>query len=236
MQASGPYARPLSNASMETFPSSVGGPNWGPPSYNPQLGLVFINIHNTGSYRAASPLPPGGGGFGLSAESGPGAAGRAGAGGAGKGGGGNNRNGFSYRLPSGAMVPCYAPPYGALVAIDVNKGEIAWNSTLGINESLAELGDAGLKTGTKNLGGNIATASGLVFIGATNDRRFRAFDAKTGAELWTVELPAGGYATPVTYLGKDGKQYVVIAASGGGPASTAAMLISDALVAFSLPQ
>lgn len=60
MQASGPYARPMSNASMETFPSSVGGPNWGPPSYNPQLGLVFINIHNTGSYRAASPLPPGG--------------------------------------------------------------------------------------------------------------------------------------------------------------------------------
>ena len=88
--------------------------------------------------------------------------------------------------------------------MDVNKGEIAWSSTLGINEALAELGDAGLKSGTKNLGGNIATASGLVFIGATNDRRFRAFDARTGKELWAAELPAGGHATPITYLGKDG--------------------------------
>jgi quinoprotein glucose dehydrogenase len=133
-------------------------------------------------------------------------------------------------------VPCYAPPYGALVAVDVNKGEVAWSSTLGINESLAELGDVGLKSGTKNLGGNIATASGLVFIGATNDRRIRAFDAKTGAELWVAELPAGGYATPITYLGKDGMQYVVIAASGGGPASTATTPISDALMAFRLPK
>ena len=120
--------------------------------------------------------------------------------------------------------------------MDVNKGEIAWSSTLGINEALAELGDAGLKSGTKNLGGNIATAGGLVFIGATNDRRFRAFDAKTGKELWAGELPAGGHATPVTYLGKDGMQYVVIAASGGGPASTPSLPISDSLVAFRLPK
>jgi glucose dehydrogenase len=222
VQPTGPYARPLSNASIVTFPSAIGGPNWGPPSYNPQLGLVFINIHNTGSYRAAAPLPPGGGGFGLGPEGGA--------------GGGGGRNSFSYRLPSGALAPCYAPPYGTLVAVDVNKGEIAWSSTLGINEALAELGDAGLKSGTKNLGGNISTASGLVFIGATNDRRFRAFDAKTGAELWTAELPAGGYATPITYLGKDGMQYVAIAASGGGPASTSTMPISDALVAFRLPR
>src|SRR5204862_916057 len=65
LQASSAYARPLRNASIVTFPSTLGGPNWGPPSYNPQLGLVFINVHNTGSYRQAAPLPPGGGGFGL---------------------------------------------------------------------------------------------------------------------------------------------------------------------------
>jgi quinoprotein glucose dehydrogenase len=128
-----------------------------------------------------------------------------------------------------------APPYGALVAVDVNKGEIAWTSTLGINESLAELGPLGLNTGTRSLGGNISTASGLIFIGATNDRRFRAFDAKTGKELWVAELPAGGHATPITYMGKDGSQYVVIAASGG-TAIGGGLPISDALVAFRLPK
>ena len=139
-----------------------------------------------------------------------------------------------YRLPGGATVPCFAPPYGALVAVDVNRGEIAWTSALGINESLAEMGDLGLKTGARNLGGNIATAGGLVFIGATNDRRFRAFDAKTGAELWSAELPASGHSTPMTYMGKDGRQYVVIAA-GGGTSVGGGLPISDALVAFRLP-
>jgi quinoprotein glucose dehydrogenase len=104
---------------------------------------------------------------------------------------------------------------------------------LGIDETLAELGDVGLKTGTRNLGGNISTASGLVFIGATNDRRFRAFDARTGQELWSAELPASGHATPMTYVGKDGKQYVVTAAAGGTSVG-GGRPISDALVAFTL--
>ena len=72
-----------------------------------------------------------------------------------------------------------------------------------------------------------------MFIGATNDHRFRAFDAKTGKELWVAELPASGHATPMTYMGKDGAQYVVIAAGGGGPAG-GGLPISDALVAFKL--
>ena len=220
LQPSGPYARAMRNESIVTFPSTLGGPNWGPLSYNPQLGLVFINLHNTGNYRAAGPLPPGGGGFGIPNPAG--------------GQGGGRGGAFAYRLPSGATVPCYAPPYGALVAVDVNRGEIAWTSTLGINESLAELGELGLKTGTRNLGGSIATAGGLVFIGATNDRRLRAFDAKSGSELWSTELPASGHATPMTYMGKDGKQYVVIAASGGTAIGTG-LPISDALVAYRLP-
>ena len=116
----------------------------------------------------------------------------------------------------------------------MNKGEIAWKATLGINPFLAELGDVGIKSGARNLGGNIATASGLVFIGATNDKRFRAFDARNGRELWVTELPASGHSTPVTYMGKDGKQYVVIAASGGTNVG-AGLPISDALVAFRLP-
>ena len=237
LQPSAAYARPLKSESIVTFPSTLGGPNWGPLSYNPQLGLAFINLHNTGSYRPAGPLPPGGGGFGVAA---PGVEGAAPGGARGRGqapagaGGGGRGSAFAYRLPSGATVPCYAPPYGALVAIDINKGEIAWTSTLGTNESLSELGDLGLKTGTRNLGGSIATAGGLVFIAATNDHRFRAFDAKTGAELWVTELPASGHSTPVTYMGKDGKQYVVIAASGGTAIGNG-LPISDALIAYRLP-
>ena len=119
------------------------------------------------------------------------------------------------------------------MAVDANSGDIAWSVPLGINEELAELGEVGLKSGIRNIGGSIATASGLVFIGATVDRRFRAFDAKTGKELWVTELPANGNATPITYMGKDGAQYVVIAAGGGGPAARG-MAVSDSVVAFKL--
>jgi quinoprotein glucose dehydrogenase len=79
----------------------------------------------------------------------------------------------------------------------------------------------------------MATETGLVFIGATNDRRFRAFDAKTGRKLWETALEAGGAATPISYMGKDGKQYVVIAAGGGTSIGGARM--SDAIMAFKLP-
>ena len=102
-----------------------------------------------------------------------------------------------------------------------------------INETFAEFGEAAVKSGARNLGGSIATAGGLVFIGATNDRRFRAFDAKTGAELWAATLPASAHSTPMTFMGKDGAQYVVVAASGGTSIG-GGLPISDALVAFKL--
>ena len=240
------FAVPLKRAGLVTFPSSVGGPNWGPLSYNPQLGYVFINLHNTGSFRAAGTPGRGfgdeggpGGGRGGAQGGAPGQAPGQAAGGPPQGGGGGNRGQriggqFSYLFPSGASMPCWAPPYGELVAVNVNTGKIAWKSTLGVQDSLAaDLGEKGVKVGTRNLGGSIATASGLVFIAATNDRRFRAFDAKTGAELWSVTLPASGHATPMTYMGKDGAQYVVIAASGGTSIG-GGLPISDALVAFKL--
>jgi quinoprotein glucose dehydrogenase len=236
MQASGPYAQPMNNASTLTFLTGLGGPNWGPLSYNPQLGLVFINAHNSANYQAARPLPSGGEVVaGGPARGGRGGGGRGGGGRGGPGAGPLRTDAFSYKLPNGASVPCYAGPYGVLTAVDVNKGEIAWQSALGINETLTDLGDVGVKSGTRNLGGSISTASGLVFIGATNDRRFRAFDAKTGKELWVAELPASGHSTPMTYMGKDGSQYVVIAASGGTAVGTG-LPISDSLVAFRLPK
>jgi quinoprotein glucose dehydrogenase len=124
--------------------------------------------------------------------------------------------------------PAIKPPWGTLNAIDLDSGRIAWSVPLG---ELPELTKRGLPpTGTENYGGPIVTKGGLVFIGATKDEKFRAFDKKTGKVLWEAALPAGGYATPSTYL-VNGKQYVVIAA-GGGKMGTKS---GDAYVAFALP-
>ncbi len=88
------------------------------------------------------------------------------------------------------------------------------------------------KAGTMNMGGSVSTAGGLVFIAATNDRRFRAFEAKTGKVVWETQLEAGGYASPITYQGKDGKQYVLIVATGGGYYDRKP---GDSVIAFALP-
>jgi quinoprotein glucose dehydrogenase len=104
------------------------------------------------------------------------------------------------------------PPWGTLNAIDLNTGEYLWTVPLG---EFPELTAKGIPiTGTKNYGGPITTASGLIFIAATKDERIRAFDKNTGKVVWEYQLPAGGFATPVTYE-VNGKQYVAIAAGGG---------------------
>ncbi|MEN3334340.1 MAG: quinoprotein glucose dehydrogenase [Blastocatellia bacterium] len=124
--------------------------------------------------------------------------------------------------------PAIKPPWGTLTAINLNSGEIDWQIPLG---EFAELTKRGMPiTGTENYGGPIVTAGGLVFIGATRDEKFRAFDKRTGKLLWETDLPAGGYATPSTYE-VNGKQYIVIAA-GGGKMGTKS---GDAYIAFALP-
>ena len=129
------------------------------------------------------------------------------------------------------LHPCQKPPWGHLTAIDLDRGEFRWRVVLGVMDDLVNRGIP--PTGTANLGGSMVTAGGLVFIGATNDSRFRAFDKDTGKELWETMLPASAHATPMTFLGrKSGKQYVVIAAGGGNKYNDT---YSDALVAFSLP-
>jgi quinoprotein glucose dehydrogenase len=128
------------------------------------------------------------------------------------------------------LWPCQQPPWGLLHAVNVNTGEIAWSVPLGITEELERRGVS--KTGAPNIGGSIATAGGLVFIAATNDSRFRAFDSRTGRELWVTTIDASGHATPMTYQGKDGRQYIVIAAGGGGFFGSDP---SDAIEAFALP-
>ena len=123
--------------------------------------------------------------------------------------------------------PAVKPPWGTLNAIDLNTGEYLWTTTLGEYEKLTARGIP--PTGTENYGGPVVTAGGLIFIGASNDEKFRAFDKSTGEVLWETRLPAGGYATPSTYE-VDGKQYVVIAC-GGGKMGTKS---GDAYVAFAL--
>jgi quinoprotein glucose dehydrogenase len=132
------------------------------------------------------------------------------------------------RFLDGNGYPAVKPPWGTLNAIDLNAGEIRWRRPLGEYPELTRRGIA--VTGTENYGGPVVTAGGLLFIAATRDERFRAFDKETGELLFETSLPAGGYATPATYS-VAGKQYVVIAC-GGGKMGTKS---GDAYVAFSLP-
>ena len=125
--------------------------------------------------------------------------------------------------------PAIKPPWGTLNAVDLNTGEIKWKVPLG---EYAKLTARGLPpTGTENYGGPVVTAGGLIFIGATADETFRAFDKRTGAILWQTKLPFGGNATPSTYSIK-GRQYVVISAGGGKSGRPA----GGSIVAFALPE
>ncbi len=115
-----------------------------------------------------------------------------------------------FRAPDGS--PAIKPPWGTLNAIDLNTGEYAWKIPLGNYPEWQKEGEA--PTGTESWGGPMVTAGGLVFIAATRDQKFRAFNKKTGDLLWEYSLPGGGYATPATYL-LDGKQFVAISVTGG---------------------
>lgn len=125
--------------------------------------------------------------------------------------------------------PGVKPPWGHLTAVNLNTGKFAWRNVFG---EYPDLKAKGMKpTGTQNFGGTIVTAGGLVFVGATMDEKFRAFDKANGRLLWEYQLPAGGYATPSTYM-VNGKQYVVIACGGGGKLGTKS---GDSFIGFALP-
>lgn len=124
-------------------------------------------------------------------------------------------------------LPALSPPWGTLNALDLNTGEWAWKKTLGHDPAFPS---APAPTGTENYGGSAVTAGGLLFIGATKDGMFRAFNKRTGALLWETKLPNPAFATPAVYE-VEGKQYVVIAC-GGGKLGTAS---GDSYVAFALP-
>jgi membrane-bound PQQ-dependent dehydrogenase (glucose/quinate/shikimate family) len=186
-------------------PGTLGGATWSGGSFDPELGYLFVNVNELGAVGAMEPQTAGA----------PVPYRR------------NSKGGEYARFWDQNQWPCQKPPWGTLNAIDVNKGEIVWRVPLGLVDGLKG------ETGSPNLGGTIATAGGLIFIGATTDSRFRAFDSRTGEQLWVTELAASAHATPVTFIGKkSGKQFVVITAGGGGYFQGKT---SDEVVAFGLP-
>lgn len=139
-----------------------------------------------------------------------------------------NTGHHDFRDPDG--YPVNKRPWGTLSAIDLDQGEIRWQVPLGTYPKLESQGLP--PTGTFNIGGPLVTAGGLVFIGAAMDERFHAFDKTTGKLLWEYQMEAGGYATPATYS-INGRQYVIIAAGGGGKPGTKA---GNAYYCFALPE
>jgi quinoprotein glucose dehydrogenase len=135
---------------------------------------------------------------------------------------------------TGLGIPCQRPPYGFLTAVELKTGKVLWQHTLGNASNSGPFGIAlglPLQLGTPNIGGSIVTKGGVIFIAATQDKYFRAVNEQTGKVLWEVQLPAGGHATPMTYLGRDGRQYVLITAGGSTSFGTGT---SDAFIAYRL--
>jgi glucose dehydrogenase len=210
MKIGGPYATlPVADSSGENvllFPSTLGGGNWGGASVDPGLGLLFVNVMHIGQW------------------------------------GHMEKRGDQYARTSAygayarfwnreTRIPCQNPPFGEMVAVDLGTGDVRWRAALGRIEQLEAIGVR--DTGSLNMGGSIATAGGLVFIGATNDARFRAFESGTGRMLWETKIEASAHTSPITYMGRDGRQYVAVMAAGGGGYLGGGS--SNALMAFALP-
>jgi glucose dehydrogenase len=197
------------------FPGN-GGANWGGTATDPNTGYVYVQTHDqalVGWVEKKDPKGNYGSGNGSpqlydrGSVDGPGP-----------------YHGFTAQVKdaNGKTIgnwPCQKPPWGRLFAVNANTGDIAWQVPLGLTESLPE---GKQLTGNSGSAGPIVTAGGLVFIGATSDSRFRAFDSKTGRELWAMKLPRNVNANPITYQGKNGKQYV-------------AVIATDTVTVFALP-
>lgn len=208
MESGGPYT-PFGLKLTIEFPGTIGIANWPGMSADPKLGYLFVNTINLADVgklvkNTDAPDPV-----------------------------------YERRSPWGEYArfwnndkfwPCQQPPWGTLWAINANSGEVAWKIPFGTIPELDAKGVHG--TGSLNFGGSIATAGGLLFIAASNDQIFHAFDTKTGKQLWQTKLDTGSYTVPLTYMGKNGKQYVVTVATGGSFFDTTA---GDSVVAYALP-
>ena len=196
----GPAFTPPSLQGTVTIPGFHGGANWSGASFDPETGLLYLNSNNVPNVTTLI-----------------------------KQGDGYNHTGY-FRFLDKDGYPAIKPPWGNLNAIDLGRGDFAWQIVFGEYPELTKRGVP--PTGTENFGGTIVTKGGLVFIGGTKDEQFHAYDKTSGKLLWQTTLPAGGYATPCTYM-VNGRQYVVIAAGGGGKLGTKS---GDSFVAFALPK
>jgi quinoprotein glucose dehydrogenase len=208
MRTGGIFTPPSVQGTLVT-PSNIGGAHWGGVAYDSARNTLVVPINRLAAEvylipRAKFHRPPVDSGYEWNGE----------------------MYGTPYTMrrriswgPSG--LPCTPPPFGELVALDLTTGQVKWRVPLGSVHGIP---------GSPNLGGPIVTASGLVFIGGTLDRQLHAYDIETGRELWHADLPAGARALPMTYLGRDGKQYVVVAAGGGDVFGE-----GNSIVAFRLP-
>ncbi len=171
------------------FPGGLGGPNWGGTAWDPKSGYLFVATQDVGAL-----------GFVRRARDGATVAyekatpGRA-----------------TFDVPiDDQSWPCQKPPWGSLIAVNAATGDFAWRVPLGITERLP-VGKQ--NTGRPVLAGPISTAGGVLFIASTDDNRFRAFDSRTGKELWMTTIGRRGNANPITYVGRNGKQYVAVVAT-----------------------
>jgi quinoprotein glucose dehydrogenase len=204
MVLGGPYLPPGYNEITVSPPGTQGGVNFYGGSYDPKLHLFVANVNNLFQPMHVTQKPDGT--F-------------------------VNDYGVLRFWDPDKKLPCGPTPWGQLVAVNVDTGDVAWRKTLGVTEEFP----AGLRdTGRPGLGGTILTASGLTFVGATDDFRFRAFATATGDKLWETKLKASVTATPVTYQGADGRQFVTVMDTGGS--QTGSVVTNDEIIAFALPK
>ena len=206
MNIGGPFTPIPLEGNALFFPSTIGGGNWGGVSIDPVRGRLFVNVMNVGQWGH---MEKRGSEYVRTSPFGP----------------------YGRFWDRETHIPCQNPPFGEMLAIDLASGDIAWRSVLGTVDSLEALGVH--NTGALNMGGSIATAGGLVFIAATNDSRFRVFDSETGKVLWEAKLEASGFTSPITFMGRDNRQYIALMSTGGG--GFLGGVASNALVAFALP-
>lgn len=203
LKPGGMFAPPSFEGTV-VIPGFHGGATWSAASFDPETGVLYINANNVPNIMGLKKAKEG-------AKY------------------AYTHKGYrQFRDSNG--YPAIKPPWGELLAIDLNSGEFVWRVPLGEYSELTKQGVP--QTGTENFGGTIVTKGGLVFIGGTKDEKFRAFDKSTGEVLWEHQLPFGGYATPSTYS-VNGRQFVVIAACGGGKPGTKP---GDKFIAFALPE
>ena len=198
------YLPPGYNEITVAPPGTQGGVNYYGGSYDPKLHLFVANVNNLFQPMHVSRKPDGS--F-------------------------VNDYGVVRFWDPEKKLPCGPTPWGQLVAVNVDTGDVVYRKTLGVTDSFPpQFQD----TGRPGLGGTILTAAGLTFVGATDDFRFRAFATATGDKLWEVKLKASVTATPVTYLGSDKRQYVAMADTGGS--QTGSVVTNDEIIAFALPK